>query len=498
MMPKPARTVLAALLFITLAATDLSAGQVQAQLQQMLRAHDLRDTRASIMVKDLDTGEVLAQLRADEPMIPASNMKLITTAAAMDVLGPDFTFRTELGIIPNKNGNPSLIIRADGDPALGDPVLLNELRPELAVEDVLDFWLQSVAATGKQQFDRLIIDDRVFDKKFVHPTWPRNQLNRSYCAQVAGLNFYRNCIDVSFTPADRRGQAPEVALFPDAPFIQTSNKAVTGNKDAYWISRASRSNTFTFHGTVRNRPLEPVQVTVHDPSMFFGKLFAHRLKRDKHVSVDTVERPAPEAMFPPGKPLHRMTTALPEVLRRVNRDSQNMFAEALVKRMGRKVTGAAGSWENGAAAVRISLRKRLGPSSAAINLADGSGLSRENRVTASALVGLLDSIHNDADKTKTRIFRRSLAVSGESGTLDDRLTELDATVYGKSGYLRSVSALSGYLVINENNDSQRTVAFSLIFNGFKPPLYNPQMKKLQNQMIRAIAESVAPEAKLGG
>ena len=502
-MPMPARRLCWPLLLVALFVADASAGQIQAQLRQMLQAHDLRDTRTSVMVRDLDTGEVLAQLDADEPMIPASNMKLMTTAAALDVLGPQFMFRTELGMIEaddsdHAGAGPALIVRGDGDPAFGDPVLLEELRPELAVEDVLDFWLQAAAATGVKQFDRLIVDDRVFNRQFVHPTWPEGQLNRSYCAQVAGLNFYRNCIDVSFVPADRRGQAPEAIVFPDAPFIRTTNKAITGGKDAYWISRAATANKFTFHGTVRNRPLEPTQVTVHDPAVFFGKLLAHRLERDKHIQIGRVERPADDAMLPPAKPLHRMTTALPEVLRRVNRDSQNMFAEALIKRMGRKVTGAAGSWENGAAAVRISLRRRLGPSSAAINIADGSGLSRENRVTAKSIVNLLASLHNDSNRRKAQLYRRSLAVSGKSGTLEDRLEKLDATVYGKSGYLRAVSALSGYLVIGEGTESQRTLAFSLLFNGFKPPLYNPQMKQLQNQMVQAVAEAAAPDKQLGG
>ena len=486
---------LACLLLSVLWTAPAGAASLEHQFQQMLRAHDLRETRVAVMVQDLSTGRVLARLRADEPMIPASNMKLITTSAALDVLGPEFVFRTELSRVDH-NGERVLVVRADGDPAFGDPVLLE--KHDFKVEQIIDRWVQAVADTGVKQFDKLVIDDRVFDRQFVHPTWPEGQLNRSYCAEVAGLNFYQNCIDVRLIPAAQRGQAPEPQIFPPVPFIETTNKATTGGKDAYWISRARTANKFTFHGTVRNRPVQPTQVTVHDPPIFFGKLLADRLKKQAGVTIDQVTRPADDTMLPMGTALHRMQTTLPVVLERVNRDSQNMFAEALIKRMGRAMTGAAGSWENGAAAVRVSLRRRLGPGSRAVNIADGSGMSRKNRVTAKIIVQLLASMHRD--KEKGELFRGSLAEAGETGTLDDRLTELEPTLLGKSGYLRSVSALSGYLQLpdGDSDEQPRTVAFSFLFNGFKPPLYNPQMKSIQNKMVRTIVEALTPKNQLGG
>ncbi len=245
--------------------------------------------------------------------------------------------------------------------------------------------------------------------------------------------------------------------------------------------------------------------------MFFARLLAHRLREDAKVSIGSVERPADDAILPTGRVLHRIQTTLPAVMGRVNKDSQNMFAESLLKRMGRSLTGASGSWKNGPAAVLLSLRKRLGTSSASVNIADGSGMSRNNRVTARIIVKLLRSLHKDSDSQKAEIFRRSLAEAGVDGTLEDRLTKLEgATVYGKSGYLREVSALSGYIVFSDGNDEteadkndkdnrpQHTIAFSFLFNGFKPPLYNHQMKQLQNDMVRTIVKSVTPQAQLGG
>ncbi|MFW6060556.1 MAG: D-alanyl-D-alanine carboxypeptidase/D-alanyl-D-alanine-endopeptidase [Phycisphaeraceae bacterium] len=494
----PLALALPMLLVVVTLSTPARASNIEGQLEQMLQSHELGEAQVAVMVRDLDTGRTLARLRAEKPMIPASNMKLITTAAALDVLGPEFLFRTELRLIrDNDNAGTTLLVRGDGDPAFGDPVLLEAHGYEL--DDVLASWEQAVAETDLQTIDRLLVDDRVFDRQFVHPSWPEGQLIRGYSAQVAGLNFYRNCIDVRLIPDERVGLAPDVEIYPDVPFIETTNKATTGGKDSYWISRASDRNKFTFHGTVRNRPYEPTQVTVHDPPMFFGRLFAHRLDARADVTVSTVQRIEDDAMLPVGSTLHRMQTTLPAILDRVNRDSQNMFAEALLKRMGRAVTGTPGSWENGAAAVRLALRQRLGTSSAAIRIADGSGYSRDNRVSAEAFVQLLQSMHDDSDTAKARIFRESLSEAGRHGTLEKRLTDLPhASVHGKSGYLRSVSALSGYLVLNPTDDEPRTIAFSFLFNGFKPPLYNAQMKQLQDDMLRTIVETLEPSVQLGG
>ncbi len=161
-------------------------------------------------------------------------------------------FRTELRLIKGDQGENILVVHGDGDPAFGDPVLLAEHGFD--ADEVINRWVQAVDKTGIKQFDRLLVDDRVFDRQFVHPTWPKGQLIRDYCAEVSGLNFHRNCIDIRLIPAEQMGQAPEIELYPDAPFIETVNNAITGEKDAYWFSREPDKNQFTMHGSVRHRP----------------------------------------------------------------------------------------------------------------------------------------------------------------------------------------------------------------------------------------------------
>jgi D-alanyl-D-alanine carboxypeptidase/D-alanyl-D-alanine-endopeptidase (penicillin-binding protein 4) len=487
--------VLAFVIAVAAGQPGASAAELTNALRQMIQGHDLRDTKVTLFVMDLDTGTVLGSISPDDQMIPASNMKVVTTIAAMDVLGIDHVFRTELGVIDAVAGGfPSLVVVGDGDPAFGDPQLL--AQHNLQVEQLLDGWVQAIAATGHKRFDRLIIDDRVFDQEFSHPDWAAPNLIRAFGAQVAGVNFYANVLDVLPTPT-AAGQAPAVELFPPAPFIETINRARTGNTDFFTLDRRLGTNQIIYGGTVRNRPASPFQITIHDPPMVFGQVLTHRL-RLKGIEVGEVVRPAPREDLPNHRPIHVVQTTLPLVLARTNQDSQNMFAEALIKRIGRQLTGQPGSWENGAAAVRHVLHQRLGPRAASINVADGSGMSRNNQVTARLLVELLRSVHQDSEKAV--IFRDSLSRGGVNGTLANRFDGMNGVVFGKSGYISGVSSLSGYLYLppSQRHPNPRTIGFAIFMNGFRPPLYNNDMRALQNRLVDLIDQSLADPVRMGG
>jgi D-alanyl-D-alanine carboxypeptidase/D-alanyl-D-alanine-endopeptidase (penicillin-binding protein 4) len=470
------------------------ARAVEGKLRQLIQAHDLRDTRVGLVVQDLSNGRMVASINGDRKMIPASNMKLITTAAALQILGPDFRFHTHLKRLPPAAGKdkPRLLIEGDGDPAFGDPVLLE--RYGHSVDALLEQWVEAASKTSTTRFGGLLVDDRVFDRQFVHDDWPRGQLIRHYCAQVAGINFHENVLHVMPRPAKRAGQAPRIELYPHVPFMEQSNRAVTGRKGIFAIDRKLGTNHLRFTGAVRHKPSEPYKLTFHDPPMVFAKVLRRHLEQGG-LATGPVSRPPQQAQLPSGRTLAVATTTLKLVLQRTNRQSENMFAEALFKRMGRALTGRPGSWQTGKSAVQHVARRMLGPASRSLRIADGSGMSRANQVTPRLVAKLLAKMHR-LEKLGP-IYRRSLAQGGRHGTLEDRLGELTGTVYGKSGYLNGVSALSGYLVVPQGRGS-KTLAFSLLFNGFSPPLRNHDMKRLQNQMIQALDRAYARPAAVGG
>lgn len=483
------------------AVVELSAAPLDGALEQLLRARDLRGTRYSICVIDADNGEVLGEINADEPMIPASNMKLLTTASALEVLGKDFAFRTELGVIdaPAGGGQATLVLHGDGDPALGDPVLLKEAG--LTADDLLDQWVQAVKQTGITSFDRLIVDDRVFDQQMVHPSWPAGQLHQHYCAQVAGLNFNDNCLHVLPAPASRVGASPTISIYPESPFLQIFNSATTGSANEFWVDRKAGTNEMTMRGRVKSRFYTPVRVTLNDPPVYLGRLIKDRLGR-AGIRVGQIVRPADGEQVPEARPIHRVETLMPAILRRTNQDSQNLFAEAQIKRMGYALTGSPGGWENGAAAIRHALSRRLGTLASGVVIADGSGLSRDNHVSSRVLAELLRSFHQDPQLGP--VFINSLSYNGKiagsseeqgDGTLDGRFKKLPPGhwVYGKSGYIRAVSSLSGYLIVTNPEEPERpkrTIAFSFLFNGFTPPLSNRSMKAVQDQLVVLIDQQL--------
>lgn len=464
-------------------------GNVQNKANAIIRASNLGHTEIGLYAMDLESGEVLLKINPNTSLIPASNMKLLTTASALAELGPDFVFKTVLKIteVDPQTRKQSLILKGDGDPSLGDPVLL--AQHGLDIDQLVQQWVIAIQKTGIEQFDQIILEDRVFDRQFVHPQWPTEQLNRWYCAQVAGINFHDNCLDIYPRPT-RTGLAPDLRISPESPFLRLSNRAVSGGSDSFWISRSLGNNEMTFRGVVKYSRTSPEHITIHDPPNYLGQLLKHNLTK-AGITVNHIYRPAMDELLPNAKDIHIIQTTLPVVLNRCNKDSQNLFAEALFKRMGREMTGVPGSWETGRATMRIFLRNRLGSAAASVEIDDGSGMSRHNRVSSKAIVDLLASMYND--EKMGSIFLRSLSVGGKDGTLKKRFKKLKSTVLGKSGYISQVSTLSGYVVYPrpEDPDGPRVIAFSFLFNNFKTPIYVFQVKTLQNKLVELLDKEAA-------
>ena len=491
--PRPFR-LLWILLALILAPADAPAADIQGALEQLLTSIQVGDTKYSVAVYDLTRQIPLAEIHADQPLIPASNQKLITTASALLTLGPDFDFQTQL----IRRGS-TLILRGDGDPALGDPRILAQL--ELDYEQLIQSWIQQIKKSGLTHVTELIIDDRAFDRTFVHPNWPAEQLHKWSFAPVAALNFNDNCVEL-FTCPTTVGQPPKIHFTPLLSPIQITNHArtVTNKKDGPGASRKIGTNQITVRGPVKLRRIKPIEVTIHDPPVFLGNLLANHLK-NAGITVDRVRRVKDDEPIHDGAVIAAVRTPLPVILDRTNTDSQNMFAEALIKRMGLHATGQPGSWSNGTAAIRLALSHMLGPDAAAIIVDDGSGLSRENRVSARLLVRILAYMHQSPQLGQ--IYIDSLARPRKTGTLAKRFSTVNlvSDVRAKSGSINRVIALSGYIM----PDEQRTIAFSILINDYssKKSGIKGGMKRFTEQLVGTIdaqltKESQAAAVEVGG
>lgn len=485
------RRALMVVAFLHLTAAIASA-TLRDDVERLVRGATLRTATIAVSIRDADSGAALVSVNAEAPMIPASNMKLITTGAALHALGPSFEFGTKL----MRDGD-RLIVVGDGDPAFGDPELLPLMvGPEgqsLDVEAFIGLWVKPLVESGVAAIDEIVVDDRIFDREFVHCSWPVDQLNRSYCAQVSGFNFHANVLH--FYPRPRPNQPPLITdCRPLAPWLKIINDATsregTNDKSDVWIARKLNSNEMTFKGNVRFAYRAPVPVTVHDMPEVFAQILADRL-RSAGIQVDMAR------VANHGDPIAAgvlvgpvVTTPISTVLTRCNRDSENLYAECLLKRIGHGLTGEPGSWMNGAAIARHIVHERLNDPKLAggVLVADGSGLSQDNRVTAALMTAWLRSFHLDSRLGPP--FIESLAVAGESGTLQKRYSNANlhgASVQAKTGYINGVSCLSGFVTMPDG----RRRTFSVLVNNLRDPATVPAAKMLQDQVVIAIAEDLA-------
>lgn len=461
-------------------------GQLQVKIEEAIIASQLGNATVAVSVRNAKRGDVVVNVLDDAPMMVASNMKLLTSGAALHVLGANFEFRTAM-----RWDGRRLVITGDGDPAFGDPELLALMgsadKPGMDIEQFINLWVNAIAEAKISTIDELIVDDRIFDRQFVHPRWPADQLNARYCAQAAGFNFHLNILHVY--PSPRAANRPLIRFTrPDAPWLAIQNRATseTGPNDSNtaWISRPNNTNDLTLFGNVKFAYQIPVPVTFHNPPQFFADLMADRLKK-AGVKVTTARVAAIDDPPASGDIIGPVVaTPISTVLTRCNRDSVNLYAESLIKRLGHELTKQPGSWENGPTVLRHIVLDRLRDPSVVIGLSvsDGSGLSRDNRVPAGLFTAWLCSFSEDS---KLRdIYVDSLAVGGETGTLGKRFNGTNlhgAIINAKSGYIDGVSTLSGYVTMPDG--SRR--AFSVLVNGFqKGQLW--RAKDLQERVVALI------------
>lgn len=493
-----------------------SAQDLAKEVTGIVNRARLGSASVGVSIIDVQSGRELAAHRANERLIPASNLKLLTSAAAVAVLGADYEFRTQI-----ERYGDRLVIRGSGDPAFADPVLLEEMRTNL--DAFIDRLVESVTKTGITRCDEIIVDDRVFDRAYIHPDWPKDQLDKGYCAEVSGLNFHANVLRIFASPSARESELAVLTTEPSGGGIEIKCRAKTvrgaNRNTAIGAIRAGDQNVFTISGTV-NAPLrDPAETTLHEPSLVFARIFAERLARagvssgaagadplttqTRHGAAAPCRLANTEESFGDMTALLAVVrTPLKVVLERCNQDSENFYAESLLKLLGKVGTGQPGTWANGTSVVRLQVRDRLGPDAvASMFLSDGSGMSRANKVTASILARWLANVANDRQVAPA--FIDSIPRARAEGTMRRRFLDKSPIneVCGKSGLLNGVRSLSGYVT---DTTTQRRVAYSIIVNDIPADVTAARVKTFHEDIVMVVDRWLAKQAgddvqeRLGG
>lgn len=422
-------------------------------------------------VIELPSGRVIYERDSTTPLMPASNMKLMVIAAAIDQLGKGYQFTTRLAV-----QGKDVVIIGGGDPVLGDDRIAEERGQSITA--VFHAWADKLLAAGVKRIPGdVVIDDSLFDQQFVHPNWPADQYETWYEAPVGALNFSSNCVSVNVA----RGKGkPELTMSPANTLFKLENRASMGGKQTVVAKRDANSDSIRISGEVaRNVVLGPM--SVRDPGLFTGSAFKTVLAaRGIPVAGNVVRRRVRQGDGRLPKDCHVIAvhkTPLADALARAGKNSLGMVAESLIKLLGSRGQSP-GSWTTGRAALTAFLKKTGVPSDH-FNIDEGSGLSRGNRLTPVATVRVLQYMFA-AGNGSFELLRDNLAIGGVDGTLDKRLRTPDVRgrVYAKTGYIKGVRTLAGYI----RTGKDQWLAFAFFYNQAN----TAKMRQAQDNACRAL------------
>ncbi len=447
-----------------------------------------------IEVVRLSDGEILYARNTRHLFLPASNMKMFTTSAALSTLGPDFVFRTtvESSAAPDPAGRvPELVLVGRGDPNLGSRVVpyQHNSKPRLPADLDFEKLADQVAAKGVREVTgNLYADDTYYVHQPYGTDWAVDDLYWDYGAPITALAFNDNSLKLEIQPAAFAGPQAQILLQPGDGYytvVDGVKTTASGIPAEVEINRSPGSMELDVWGHI---PLDSKGVdegiSIENPPLFIGDMFRKLLEQrgvkvDGEVVVREVSPAQAASQAGTPQPAKRIVLAehdslpLSQDVKVTLKVSQNLHAEMLLRTMSR-VLDHQGSLEDGLDILN-GFVKKIGIAPEEVQFAGGSGLSRETLVTPDAVMKLL---RFNARQTYFKWFYDALPIAGVDGTLADRFqnTPLQGRIHAKTGSLEHVNALSGYM----NLPGQRRLAFVIIGN--QHPLHGSQATKVIDQI----------------
>jgi len=438
-------------------AGDICPGELGAQVDAIANRPEFSRSRWGILIQPLSSTATLYSRDAQKYFIPASNVKLLTTAAALQKLGADFRIKTS--VYSGENG--SLYVAGRGDPSI--------------TEAQLKSLAQQLKRSGVDRVNELIGDDSYFQGSAVNPNWEWEDAQSGYGAPINSLIFNQNAIELLLSP-QAIGQ-PLKVTFAEPKLanqwqIQNNSVTVAQNESEFIeVGREFDRPAIRVSGQLKvGAESESAYVAVVNPANNFLQHFQQVLAAEgipvKQALVASVSRNFNQELATVESP------PLAQLVRETNRESNNLYAEVLLRLLGKvtdkkplpqTLTGKMpvpqeDTDEIGLKELKTALTQ-LGVNPNSYILADGSGLSRHNLISPEALVQTLRFM---ANSPAASIYRQSLPIAGESGTLKNRLNSTPNRVIlqAKTGTLSGVSALSGYIEVPD----YEPLVFSIIVN----------------------------------
>lgn len=473
----------------TSATKPRTLAELQSAIAALLDQPKFAAARWGVLIK-AGRDKIVFERDGEKAFMPASNMKLYSTSAALDTFGPGFKIKTSIyatkparagtlrgDLIFYGRGDPNLSARFDKD----DPARYNDHVPAdtiTAIESLAD----QIKASGVRIITgNLIGDDSFFAGDLIGPGWEWDDLEFYYGAEVSALTVNDNCLSFTITPAKKLGEKPVIATQPQTAYIKVINNAKTVESGPLRIrfNRPLDSNTVEFYGSIpQTTAKHQVNVAIHDPARYAATLLKEALARRKIRVLGKITRIDAQARV--AKPFDESklteiasveSQPISELIKVVNKESQNLHAELMLRLLGAsdgqhelddfghpKSTIARGN------EARRQFLQKAGVDVVPLSLRDGSGLARQDLVTPRSTVRLLEFM---LAHPHINVFRESLPIAGVDGTLERRMRDTVAAnnLRGKTGTLSYVNALSGYITTKHG----QVVVFSMMGNNYTGP-----------------------------
>lgn len=441
------------------------------EIDRIIGESDAVKARWGVFVMSMSDGRVLYSHDGENLFTPASNMKIFTTAAALDLLGPEYRWRT----------SAYADAQIDGRGEVNNLVLYGRGAPDLDSKEK-----GSLPALADQLYQRglrhvrgnIIGDANYFRGDLYGSGWQWNDLQWYFGAEPSALSIDENTVEVTIAPATKVGSSADVLITPNDNYLRLTNNTKTGDHDAptsVGIIRDLSGNDLRVWGEfpTRGRAFSAF-LSIHDPALRAATLLKQALIA-RGITVDGKPqsrdaRTAENEKFDPQKAIELAyveSKTLGDAVRKTNKESNNLYAELILRTLGKergtyapdadpRKNRTRGDDQAGAAVLKMWLQRHGIPTNS-LAVHDGSGLSRLNLVTAESAARLLVAISKTG---ASAVFRDSLPIAGRDGTLGGRMTSEAGRVLAKTGTLTYAHSLSGY-ALTKNGE---VLAFSILCN----------------------------------
>lgn len=435
---------------------------IDSMVARWARQDLLKGASVGVEIRDAASGERLGSWNADASLTPASTLKVVTTATALEVLGPDFRFRTRLaytGTLRNDSLFGDLLLIGGGDPALGSAYFSDQAREK----HFLDNWIDSLKMHKIRYISgNLVTDASVFDDQSVPDTWIWEDLGNYFGAGVSGLSVYDNSFAIHFSSPSAADQPTKIiSIHPEMPELKFENKVLSSDdrRDLACVYGSPFDGNRVIRGTIpKGRKDFMIRASLPDPAKLLATQFLQKLT-EAGIGIDGSIRQSPEGAKGSVLLATTWSPTLSELIRVTNHESVNLFAEHLFRQIALSETGRATNADG--IEIVTAFWKKQGIDTRGFFICDGSGLSRCNAVTGKQIAEILLYMKNKSRHNE--LFFQSLPAVPD-GTLYSFSAENfpNKCLRAKSGSMTRVRCYTGLL----KTLSGRQILFSVALNNF--------------------------------